>query len=172
MAETANRSRGSGRRVRGLLPRSTMRVPQPDIIEHFGNADAVPQPPSGACRQAGIVRVALGFAAYFTLNYAACPTGYGQHIWLSDFPKKTLFPIITVPGAASAHPANAVCFAFYSSQGAKPSFCPAPEHGYSPVPSAVRRFQSQRSGPGFRGTAVMVTLLPMVSHSFRMAEGK
>jgi hypothetical protein len=22
-----------------------MRVPQPDIIEHFGNADAVPQPP-------------------------------------------------------------------------------------------------------------------------------
>ena len=29
----------------GLLPRSTMRVPQPDIIEHFGNADAVPQPP-------------------------------------------------------------------------------------------------------------------------------
>ncbi|MFR2612112.1 MAG: hypothetical protein ACLTGG_01125 [Subdoligranulum sp.] len=23
-------------------------VPQPDIIEHFGNADAVPQPPGGA----------------------------------------------------------------------------------------------------------------------------
>jgi len=22
-----------------------MQVPQPDIIEHFGNADAVPQPP-------------------------------------------------------------------------------------------------------------------------------
>jgi len=22
-----------------------MRVPQPDIIEHFGNADAVPKPP-------------------------------------------------------------------------------------------------------------------------------
>jgi len=22
-----------------------MRVPQPDIIEHFGNADAVPHPP-------------------------------------------------------------------------------------------------------------------------------
>ena len=33
---------------RGALPRSTMRVPQPDIIEHFGNADAVPQLPSGA----------------------------------------------------------------------------------------------------------------------------
>ena len=31
--------------ARGFCPRSTMRVPQPDIIEHFGNADAVPQPP-------------------------------------------------------------------------------------------------------------------------------
>ena len=34
-----------------------MRVPQPDIIEHFGNADAVPQPPERRlCRQTGIVR--------------------------------------------------------------------------------------------------------------------
>ena len=31
--------------ARGFCPRSTMRVLQPDIIEHFGNADAVPQPP-------------------------------------------------------------------------------------------------------------------------------
>ena len=31
--------------ARGFCPRSTMRVPQPDIIQHFGNADAVPQPP-------------------------------------------------------------------------------------------------------------------------------
>ena len=31
--------------ARGFCPRSTMRVPQPDIIEHFDNADAVPQPP-------------------------------------------------------------------------------------------------------------------------------
>ena len=29
----------------GLMPRSTMRVPHPDIIEHLGNADAVPQLP-------------------------------------------------------------------------------------------------------------------------------
>jgi len=37
-----------------------MRVPQPDIIEHFGNADAVPQP-SERClsRKAGIVRCCL-----------------------------------------------------------------------------------------------------------------
>ena len=43
--------------ARGFCPRSTMRVPQPDIIEHFGKADAVPQP-SERClsRKAGIVR--------------------------------------------------------------------------------------------------------------------
>ena len=43
--------------ARGFCPRSTMRVPQPDIIEHFGNADAVPQLPERCLsRQAGIVR--------------------------------------------------------------------------------------------------------------------
>ena len=43
--------------ARGFCPRSTMRVPQPDIIEHFGNAEAVPQPPKWCLsRQAGIVR--------------------------------------------------------------------------------------------------------------------
>ena len=37
-----------------------MRVPQPDIIEHFGNADAVPQPPKRCLsRKAGIVRCCL-----------------------------------------------------------------------------------------------------------------
>jgi len=37
-----------------------MRVPQPDIIEHFGNADAVPQPPERCLsRKAGIVRCCL-----------------------------------------------------------------------------------------------------------------
>ncbi|MFZ1350321.1 MAG: hypothetical protein WAS53_07130, partial [Gemmiger qucibialis] len=41
-------------------PRSTMRVPQPDIIEHFGNADAVPQLPERCLsRKAGIVRCCL-----------------------------------------------------------------------------------------------------------------
>ena len=41
----------------GLLPPKHVQVPQPDIIEHFGNADAVPQLP-GRClsRKAGIVR--------------------------------------------------------------------------------------------------------------------
>ena len=43
--------------ARGFCPRSTMRGPQPDIIEHFGNADAVPQPPERCLsRKAGIVR--------------------------------------------------------------------------------------------------------------------
>jgi|GEM_PF-1114436 len=36
---------------------SAMRVPQPDIIEHFGNADAVPQLPERCLsRKAGIMR--------------------------------------------------------------------------------------------------------------------
>ena len=36
--------------ARGFCSRCTMRVPQPDIIEHFGNADAVPhtEPQRGA----------------------------------------------------------------------------------------------------------------------------
>ena len=43
--------------ARGFCPRSTMRVPQPDIIEHFGNADVVPQLPERCLsRKAGIVR--------------------------------------------------------------------------------------------------------------------
>ena len=46
--------------ARGFCPRSTMRVPQPDIIEHFGNADTVPQPPKRCLsRKAGIVRCCL-----------------------------------------------------------------------------------------------------------------
>ena len=46
--------------ARGFCPRSTMRVPQPDIIEYFGNADAVPQPPERCLsRKAGIVRCCL-----------------------------------------------------------------------------------------------------------------
>ena len=46
--------------ARGLCPRSAMRVPQPDIIEHFGNADAVPQLPERCLsRKAGIVRCCL-----------------------------------------------------------------------------------------------------------------
>ena len=46
--------------ARGFCPRSTMRVPQPDIIEHFGSADAVPQPPERCLsRKTGIVRCCL-----------------------------------------------------------------------------------------------------------------
>ena len=48
--------------ARGFCPRSTMRVPQLDIIEHFGNADAVPQLPERCLsRKAGIVRCCLMF---------------------------------------------------------------------------------------------------------------
>ena len=39
--------------VRGFCPRSTMRVPQPDIIEHFGNADAVPAAAGAVLKPSG-----------------------------------------------------------------------------------------------------------------------
>ena len=51
--------------ARGFCPRSTMRVPQPDIIEHFGNADAVPQLPERCLsRKAGIVRCCPKFSTF------------------------------------------------------------------------------------------------------------
>ena len=51
--------------ARGFCPRSTMRVPQPDIIEHFVNADAVPQLPERCLsRKAGIVRCCLKFLQF------------------------------------------------------------------------------------------------------------
>ncbi|MFR7618743.1 MAG: hypothetical protein ACLUZX_12755 [Subdoligranulum sp.] len=57
--------------ARGFCPRSTMRVPQPDIIEHFGNADAVPQLPERCLsRKAGIVRCCLWLIRY-TLELTA-----------------------------------------------------------------------------------------------------
>ena len=56
--------------ARGFCPRSTMRVPQPDIIEHFGNADAVPQLPERCLsRKAGIVRCCLRNCGKFGLKY-------------------------------------------------------------------------------------------------------
>jgi len=55
--------------VRGFCPRSTMRVPQPDIIEHFGNADAVPQLPERCLsRKAGIVRCCL-YSLLFIISF-------------------------------------------------------------------------------------------------------
>ncbi|MDD6713591.1 MAG: hypothetical protein PUE42_04995 [Subdoligranulum sp.] len=47
--------------MRGAFaPEARCGVPQPDIIEHFDNADAVPQPPERCLsRQAGIVRCCL-----------------------------------------------------------------------------------------------------------------
>ena len=53
--------------ARGFCPRSTMRVSQPDIIEHFGNADAVPQLPERCLsRKAGIVRCCLSCTSAFS----------------------------------------------------------------------------------------------------------
>ena len=62
--------------ARGFCLRSTMRVPQPDIIEHFGNADAVPQPPERCLsRQAGIVRCCL--KANLSISFRRCALKLG-----------------------------------------------------------------------------------------------
>ena len=71
--------------ARGFCPRSTMRVPQPDIIEHFGNADAVPQLPERCLsRKAGIVRCCLNLSSrgeaqrpFFAVRISVC-----KRIWL------------------------------------------------------------------------------------------
>ena len=60
--------------ARDFCPRSTMRVPQPDIIEHFGNADAVPQPPERCLsRKAGIVRCCLNLLRVHFLHGGLLP---------------------------------------------------------------------------------------------------
>ena len=67
--------------ARGFCPRSTMRVPQPDIIKHFGNADAVPQLPERCLsRKAGIMRCCQYFlklqAIYYCLNRQIIPAWF------------------------------------------------------------------------------------------------
>ena len=74
--------------ARGFCPRSTMRVPQPDIIEHFSNADAVPQPPERCLsRKAGIVRCCLK-----TLGHPRCGWGFSP-----QFPPQS---VPALPGRA------------------------------------------------------------------------
>ena len=71
--------------ARGFCPRSTMRIPQPDIIEHFGNADAVPQLPERCLsRKAGIVRCCLSFLRIWGILFggfgAACASYSGGYL--------------------------------------------------------------------------------------------
>ena len=68
--------------VRGFCPRSTMRVPQPDIIEHFGNADAVPQLPERCLsRKAGIVRCCLRMKAQHAARFGIYLSGWSCWRW-------------------------------------------------------------------------------------------
>ena len=70
------------RSARGFCPRSTMRVPQPDIIKHFGNADAVPQPPERCLsRQAGIVRCCLRMKAQHAARFGIYLSGWSCWRW-------------------------------------------------------------------------------------------
>ena len=59
--------------ARGFCPRSTMRVPQPDIIEHFGNVDAVPQPPERCLSRRELCGVALGIFGDSERDFAFGP---------------------------------------------------------------------------------------------------
>ncbi|MFR3395382.1 hypothetical protein [Gemmiger formicilis] len=61
--------------ARGFCPRSTMRVPQPDIIEHFGNADAVPQLPGGAKPLGGNCAVLPKIKGSV---FVCCPLSYNE----------------------------------------------------------------------------------------------
>ena len=81
--------------ARGFCPRNTMRVPQPDIIEHFGNADAVPQPPERCLsRQAGIVRCCLRLCGIFHPELCRVPLRVTGNIYgFPTFPKKRFFPL-------------------------------------------------------------------------------
>ena len=68
--------------ARGFCPRSTMRVPQPDIIEHFGNADAVPQLPERCLsRKAGIVRCCLRMKAQHAALFGIYLSGWSCWRW-------------------------------------------------------------------------------------------
>jgi hypothetical protein len=71
-----------------------MRVPQPDIIEHFGNADAVPQPPERRLsRQAGIVRCCPKYQTIKQLYY---------NIHAVKYQRKPCH-ICPMPGMAATH---------------------------------------------------------------------
>ena len=68
--------------ARGFCSRSTMRAPQPDIIEHFGNADAVPQLPERCLsREAGIVRCCLRMKAQHAARFGIYLSGWSCWRW-------------------------------------------------------------------------------------------
>ena len=67
-----------------------MRVPQPDIIEHFGNADAVPQMPERCLsRKAGIVRCCHKLRIY-DVGRAGTSTVFPQAVFALCDSTKTL----------------------------------------------------------------------------------
>ena len=107
--------------ARGFCPRSTMRVPQPDIGEHFGNADAVPQPPERCLsRKAGIVRrcrkepreniyCALGYARANAQPKARQPTRPKGHS-IDTFSFFSSFSILSYKEARAAGFVLFCCF--------------------------------------------------------------
>ena len=82
----------------GLLPPKHDAGPQPDIIEHFGNADIVPQPPERCLsRKAGIMRCCQYFlklqAIYYCLNRQIIPAWFPKRF---SVPKYKLYYLISL----------------------------------------------------------------------------
>ena len=103
--------------ARGFCPRSTMRVPQPDIIEHFGNADAVPQPPERCLsRKAGIVRCCLCFVIK---NTADVPDDVGASAVLVFAVKQKVMRVMRDDASIVPYKSGFVCCGFVMRSAAK-----------------------------------------------------
>ena len=94
-----------------------MRVPQPDIIEHFGNADAVPQP-SERClsRKAGIVRCCLCFVIK---NTADVPDDVGASAVLVFAVKQKVMRVMRDDASIVPYKSGFVCCGFVMRSAAK-----------------------------------------------------
>ena len=99
MAETANRSRGSGRRVRGAFaPEARCGYRNPTLSSILATQMAVPQPPERCLsRKAGIMRCCQYFlklqAIYYCLNRQIIPAWFPKRF---SVPKYKLYYLISL----------------------------------------------------------------------------
>ena len=130
--------------ARGFCPQSTMRVPQPDIIEHFGNADAVPQPPERCLsRKSGIMRCCQYFlklqAICYCLNRQIIPAWFPKR---SSVPKYKLYYLISLIQKQRCIPAISHHVSTFLSIKQHANLCPRSLHinfRLSPYPAKSHR---------------------------------
>ena len=129
--------------ARGFCPRSTMQVPQPDIIEHFGNADAVPQLPERCLsRKAGIVRCCRSLFLQTQPDYA-----------LKSLGSRKGFPRLFALHPACVCEISVIFFVFrYTSNTS--AFMPHPLPNFMRIPKPVRVLDTRKfSEQNFWGQA-------------------